>query len=283
MIKKILLLLLLVIVCIFFIIFYFIDRVYINSYIKNLEKNFNVSITLQEPHEFNIVPNLSLLADFNLENKERNILIEDGELSIKKYYNSKNPKLNFNSKKIIIDKLIFDNLTTSGEINEYDLHNILKLTLFPEGYFWFNINDDDEKSLQFINIIVQRLNIPEAYKQFIDVSSNFLNDKSFFSSKIIIDQERITVDYFESLKNEYSITLTGEFNLENEMANLEAIIKMENEKIFEIKIFGNVENPDIYILSADKILDVKFNINDFNQILDSNFDNILNFISEWII
>jgi|TARA_B110000438_G_scaffold130769_1_gene126983 hypothetical protein len=280
MIKKILLLLLLVIVCIFFIIFYLIDRVYINSYIKNLEKNFNVSITLQEPHEFNVVPNLSLLADFNLENKERNILIEDGELSIKKYYNSKNPKLNFNSKKIIIDKLIFDNLTTSGEINEYDLHNILKLTLFPEGYFLFNINDDDEKSLQFINIIVQRLNIPEAYKQFIDVSSNFLNDKSFFSSKIIIDQERITVDYFESLKNEYSITLTGEFNLENEMANLEAIIKMENEKIFEIKIFGNVENPDIYILSADKILDVKFNINDFNQILDSNFDNILNFISK---
>lgn len=280
MIKKILLLLLLVIVCIFFIIFYLIDRVYINSYIKNLEKNFNVSITLQEPHQFNVVPNLSLLADFNLENKERNILIEDGELSIKKYYNSKNPKLNFNSKKIIIDKLIFDNLTTSGEINEYDLHNILKLTLFPEGYFLFNINDDDEKSLQFINIIVQRLNIPEAYKQFIDVSSNFLNDKSFFSSKIIIDQERITVDYFESLKNEYSITLTGEFNLENEMANLEAIIKMENEKIFEIKIFGNVENPDIYILSADKILDVKFNINDFNQILDSNFDNILNFISK---
>ena len=156
----------------------------------------------------------------------------------------------------------------------------MKLTLFPEGYFLFNINDDDEKSLQFINIIVQRLNIPEAYKQFIDVSSNFLNDKSFFSSKIIIDQERITVDYFESLKNEYSITLTGEFNLENEMANLEAIIKMENEKIFEIKIFGNVENPDIYILSADKILDVKFNINDFNQILDSNFDNILNFISK---
>ena len=280
MIKKILLLLLLVIVCIFFIIFYLIDRVYINSYIKNLEKNFNVSITLQEPHEFNVVPNLSLLADFNLENKERNILIEDGELSIKKYYNSKNPKLNFNSKKIIIDKLIFDNLTTSGEINKYDLHNVLKLTLFPEGYFLFNINDDDEKSLQFINIIVQRLNIPEAYKQFIDVSSNFLNDKSFFSSKIIIDQERITVDYFESLKNEYSITLTGEFNLENEMANLEAIIKMENEKIFEIKIFGNVENPDIYILSADKILDVKFNINDFNQILDSNFDNILNFISK---
>lgn len=280
MIKKILLLLFLIIVCIFFIIFYLVDRVYINSYIKNLEKNFNVSITLQKPYQFNVIPNLSLLADFNLENKERNIVIEDGELSIKKYYNSKNPKLNFNSKKIIIDKLIFDNLTTSGEINEYDLYNLLKLTLFPEGYFLFNINDDDEKSLQFINIIVQRLNIPEAYKQFIDVSSNFLNDKSFFSSKIIIDRERITVDYFESLKNEYSITLTGEFNLENEMANLEAIIKMENEKIFEIKIFGNVENPDIYILSADKILDVKFNINDFNQILDSNFDNILNFISK---
>ena len=280
MIKKLLLLLFLIIICIFFLIFYLVDRVYINSYIKNLEKNFNVNISLQEPHQLKVVPNLSLLANFNLENKERNILIEDGELSIKKYYNFTNPKLNFNSKRIIIDKLIFDNFTTSGEINKYNLSNLLKLTLFPEGYFSFKMNDDDEKSLQFINIIVQRLNIPKAYKQFIDVSSNFLKDKSLYSSKIIIDQEYITVDYFESLKNEYSISLTGELSLENEMVNLEAIIKMGNEKIFKIKILGNVDNPKIYILSSDKILDVKFNLNDFNQILDSNFNNILNFNSK---
>ena len=280
MIKKLLLLLFLIIICIFFLIFYLVDRVYINSYIKNLEKNFNVNILLQEPHQLKVVPNLSLLVNFNLENKERNILIEDGELSIKKYYNFTNPKLNFNSKRIIIDKLIFDTLTTSGEINEYNLNNLLKLTLFPEGYFSFKMNDDDEKSLQFINIIVQRLNIPKAYKQFIDVSSNFLKDKSLYSSKIIIDQERITIDYFESLKNEYGLTLTGELNLENQMTNLKVIIKMENEKIFEIKIFGNTNNPEIFILSTDKILDVKFNLNDFNQILDNNFDNILNFISK---
>ena len=280
MIKKLLLLLFLIIICIFFLIFYLVDRVYINSYIKNLEKNFNVNILLQEPHQLKVVPNLSLLVNFNLENKERNILIEDGELSIKKYYNFTNPKLNFNSKRIIIDKLIFDTLTTSGEINEYNLNNLLKLTLFPEGYFSFKMNDDDEKSLQFINIIVQRLDIPKAYKQFIDVSSNFLKDKSLYSSKIIIDQEHITIDYFESLKNEYTLILTGELNLENQKANLKVIIKMENEKIFEIKIFGNTNNPEIYILSTDKILDVKFNLNDFNQILDNNFDNILNFISK---
>ena len=280
MIKKLLLLLFLIIICIFFLIFYLVDRVYINSYIKNLEKNFNVNISLQEPHQLKVVPNLSLLVNFNLENKERNILIEDGELSIKKYYNFTNPKLNFNSKRIIIDKLIFDKLTTSGEINEYNFNNLLKLTLFPEGYFSFKMNDDDEKSLQFINIIVQRLNIPKAYKQFIDVSSNFLKDKSLYSSKIIIDQEHITVDYFESLKNEYSISLAGELGLENEMINLETIIKMGDEKIFEIKILGNVDNPKIYILSTDKILDVKFNLNDFNQILDSNFNNILNFNSK---
>ena len=280
MIKKLLLLLFLIIICIFFLIFYLVDRVYINSYIKNLEKNFNVNISLQEPHQLKVVPNLSLLVNFNLENKERNILIEDGELSIKKYYNFTNPKLNFSSKKIIIDKLIFDTLTTSGEINEYNLNNLLKLTLFPEGYFSFKMNDDDEKSLQFINIIVQKLNIPKAYKQFIDVSSNFLKDKSLYSSKIIIDQEHITIDYFESLKNEYALILTGELNLENQKANLKVIIKMENEKIFEIKIFGNTNNPEIYILSTDKILDVKFNLNDFNQILDNNFDNILNFISK---
>ena len=280
MIKKLLLLLFLIIICIFFLIFYLVDRVYINFYIKNLEKNFNVNISLQEPHQLKVVPNLSLLVNFNLENKERNILIEDGELSIKKYYNFTNPKLNFSSKRIIIDKLIFDTLTTSGEINEYNLNNLLKLTLFPEGYFSFKMNDDDEKSLQFINIIVQRLNIPKAYKQFIDVSSNFLKDKSLYSSKIIIDQEHITIDYFESLKNEYALILTGELNLENQKANLKVIIKMENEKIFEIKIFGNTNNPEIFILSTDKILDVKFNLNDFNQILDNNFDTILNFISK---
>ena len=280
MIKKLLLLLFLIIICIFFLIFYLVDRVYINSYIKNLEKNFNVNILLQEPHQLKVVPNLSLLVNFNLENKERNILIEDGELSIKKYYNFTNPKLNFSSKRIIIDKLIFDTLTTSGEINEYNLNNLLKLTLFPEGYFSFKMNDDDEKSLQFINIIIQKLNIPKAYKQFIDVSSNFLKDKSLYFSKIIIDQEHITIDYFESLKNEYALILTGELNLENQKANLKVIIKMENEKIFEIKIFGNTNNPEIYILSTDKILDVKFNLNDFNQILDNNFDNILNFISK---
>ncbi|MDC1053729.1 hypothetical protein OAU87_02650 [Alphaproteobacteria bacterium] len=280
MIKKLLLLLFLIIICIFFLIFYLVDRVYINSYIKNLEKNFNVNISLQEPHQLKIVPKLSLLVNFNLENKERNILIEDGELSIKKYYNFTNPKLNFSSKRIIIDKLIFDTLTTSGEINEYNLSNLLKLTLFPEGYFSFKMNDDNEKSLQFINIIVQRLNIPKAYKQFIDVSSNFLKDKSPYSSKIIIDQEHVTIDYFESLKKEYGLILTGELNLENHKTNLKVIIKMENEKIFEIKIFGNTNNPEIYILSTDKILDVKFNLNDFNQILDNNFDNILNFISK---
>ena len=280
MIKKLLLLLFLIIICIFLLIFYLVDKVYINSYIKNLEKNFNVNISLQEPHQLKVVPNLSLLVNFNLENKERNILIEDGELSIKKYYNFTNPKLNFNSKRIIIDKLIFDTLTTSGEINEYNLNNLLKLTLFPEGYFSFKMNDDNEESLQFINIIVQRLNIPKAYKQFIDVSSNFLKDKSVYSSKIIIDQEHITIDYFESLKNEYALILTGELNLENQKANLKVIIKMENEKIFEIKIFGNTNNPEIYILSTDKILDVKFNLNDFNQILDNNFDNILNFNSK---
>ena len=275
MIKKILLLLFLIIVCIFFIIFYLFDRVYIKSYIQDLEENFNVNITLQEPHQFTVFPNLSLLANFNLEKKERNIFVKDVDLSIKKFYNTKNPILNFTSKRIIIDKLIFDNLTISGEINEYNLRHLLKLTLFPKGYFLFNINDDEEKSLQFINIIAQRLNIPEAYKQLIDVSFNFLNDKSFFSSKIIIDQEYITINNFESFKNDYSVTLGGEFNLKNEIVDLEAIIKMHNEKIFEMHLIGNIENPEIYILSTDKILEMKFNINDFNQILDSNFENIL--------
>ena len=57
MIKKILLLLLLFIFA-FFIIFYFIDKIYINKIITNLEKQLNINIILKEPHNFDIIPNL---------------------------------------------------------------------------------------------------------------------------------------------------------------------------------------------------------------------------------
>ena len=67
MIKKIFLLLIVLIICIFFFVFYLIDKIYINKYIKNLEKNLNINISLKESHQLKIIPNLSVLVNFNLE------------------------------------------------------------------------------------------------------------------------------------------------------------------------------------------------------------------------
>ena len=120
MIKKIFLLLLILIVCLFLAIFYVVDKIFISKYIKNLEDNLNVSITLKEPHNLKIVPNLSLLAKFNLEKNKKKIFFNNGELYIQKDYNLNKPFFNFNSKKITIDKLILNNLFISGEINKYN-------------------------------------------------------------------------------------------------------------------------------------------------------------------
>ena len=86
----------------------------------------------------------------------------------------------------------------SGEINEYNFNNLIKLTLLPEGYLSFTLDDEDKQSLHFVNIIIQRLNIPKTYKQLSNVLFNYLNDKSSFNSKIIYDDEYIYIDYFNN-------------------------------------------------------------------------------------
>ena len=84
MIKKIFLLLIVLIICIFFFVFYLIDKIYVNKYIKNLEENFNVNISLKESHQLKIIPNLSLLVNFNLEKINNKLFLEDGEIYIQK-------------------------------------------------------------------------------------------------------------------------------------------------------------------------------------------------------
>ena len=275
MIKKILLLLFLLFFCAFFIIYYFIDKIYINNYIKHLEEGLKINIYLEEPHQFIVIPHLALLANFNLDKKEKKLFLNGGELNIKKNYNRKKAIFDFNSDSISIDKFIFDNLETSGEINEYDFSNILKFTLFAEGNLLYNINAEEKNSLKFINLIIQRSNIPEAYKKLLDLSFHYLNDKSFFTSKIFFDNGLILIDYFESKQKDFLITLNGEYNLEKELFDLKVNIKIKDKKTFDIKIIGNLDNPNIEILSTDKTVDFNFNINDFNQILDGNIENIL--------
>jgi len=274
MIKKIFLLLIVLVICIFFFIFYLIDKIYINKYIKNLEENLNVNISLKESHQLKIIPNLSLLVNFNLEKINNKLFLEDGVINIQRDYNFKKPFFNFYSKNLKIDRLLLENLSIAGEINKYNFTNLLKLTLFPEGYLSFTLDDEDKQSLQFVNIIIQRLNIPKTYKQLSNVLFNYLNDKSSFNSKIIYDDEYIYIDYFKAFNNEYNIEIAGKYNLKNNFANIQAIVEIEKEKIFEINTLGNLDNPEIKVLSSDKSIDMSFNINDINQILSGNFEDV---------
>ena len=274
MIKKIFLLLIVLIICIFFFVFYLIDKIYINKYIKNLEENLNINISLKESHQLKIIPNLSVLVNFNLEKINNKLFLEDGVINIQRDYNFKKPFFNFYSKNLKIDRLLLENLSIAGEINKYNFTNLLKLTLFPEGYLSFTLDDEDKQSLQFVNIIIQRLNIPKTYKQLSNVLFNYLNDKSSFNSKIIYDDEYIYIDYFKAFNNEYNIEIAGKYNLKNNFANIQAIVEIEKEKIFEINTLGNLDNPEIKVLSSDKSIDMSFNINDINQILSGNFEDV---------
>ena len=274
MIKKIFLLLIVLIICIFFFVFYLIDKIYINKYIENLEENLNINISLKERHQLKIIPNLSVLVNFNLEKINNKLFLEDGVINIQRDYNFKKPFFNFYSKNLKIDRLLLENLSIAGEINKYNFTNLLKLTLFPEGYLSFTLDDEDKQSLQFVNIIIQRLNIPKTYKQLSNVLFNFLNDKSSFNSKIIYDDEYIYIDYFKAFNNQYNIEIAGKYNLKNNFANIQAIVEIEKEKIFEINTLGNLDNPEIKVLSSDKSIDMSFNINDINQILSGNFEDV---------
>ena len=274
MIKKIFLLLIVLIICIFFFVFYLIDKIYVNKYIKNLEENLNVNISLKESHQLKIIPNLSLLVNFNLEKINNKLFLEDGVINIQRDYNFRKPFFNFYSKNLKINRLLLENLSIAGEINKYNFNNLLKLTLFPEGYLSFTLDDEDKQSLQFVNIIIQRLNIPKTYKQLSNVLFNYLNDKSSFNSKIIYDDEYIYIDYFKAFNNEYNIEIAGKYNLKNNFANIQAIVEIEKEKILEINTLGNLDNPEIQVLSSDKAIDMSFNINDINQILSGNFEDV---------
>ena len=124
MIKKIFLLLLVLIICIFFFIFYLIDKIYINKYIKNLEENLNVNISLKESHQLKIIPNLSLLVNFNLEKIDNKLFLENGVINIQRDYNFKKPFFNFFSKNLKIDRLLLENLSIGGEINKYNFSTL---------------------------------------------------------------------------------------------------------------------------------------------------------------
>ena len=61
--------------------------------------------------------------------------------------------------------------------------------------------------------------------------------------------------------------------MKNEFVNIESIVEIKNEKIFEINTLGNIDNPNITIFSMDKAIDMNFNIKDINQMLSGNYED----------
>lgn len=285
MIKKFLITLLLILILISLLIFFLIDKILVNKFISNIENNLNINIELIETHEVNIIPNLSLFIQFDVDNKINNFFIKKAELNIFQNYNNEPTKFIFKLGSAKINKLIIENLISSGEINEYNLryflnddysHNLIsKFKTQPEGYIYYDLSHEEEKSLQFINLIINQLNVPKIYKKLSTLAYSLLTEKTYFTSKIRIDDRLILLDSFKSQKNNFQINGEGEYDLSNKTVDLKITINEKEEEIIGIKIRGNAENPNIKIISSDNSINFNFNLNDFNDLLEGSFDNIL--------
>jgi len=285
MIKKFLITLLLILILISLLIFFLIDKILVNKFISNIENNLNINIELIETHEVNIIPNLSLFIQFDVDNKINNLFIKKAELNIFQNYNNEPTKFIFKLGSAKINKLIIENLISSGEINKYNLryflnddysHNLIsKFKTQPEGYIYYDLSHEEEKSLQFINLIINQLNVPKIYKKSSTLAYSLLTEKTYFTSKIRIDDRLILLDSFKSQKNNFQINGEGEYDLSNKTVDLKITINEKEEEIIGIKIKGNAENPNIKIISSDNSINFNFNLNDFNDLLEGSFDNIL--------
>ena len=285
MIKKFLITLLLILILISLLIFFLIDKILVNKFISNIENNLNINIELIETHEVNIIPNLSLFIQFDVDNKINNFFIKKAELNIFQNYNNEPTKFIFKLGSAKINKLIIENLISSGEINEYNLryflnddysHNLIsKFKTQPEGYIYYDLSHEEEKSLQFINLIINQLNVPKIYKKSSTLAYSLLTEKTYFTSKIRIDDRLILLDSFKSQKNNFQINGEGEYDLSNKTVDLKITINEKEEEIIGIIIRGNEENPNIKIISSDNSINFNFNLNDFNDLLEGSFDNIL--------
>ncbi|MBT3901243.1 MAG: hypothetical protein HOF20_00140 [Pelagibacteraceae bacterium] len=285
MIKKFLITLLLILILISLLIFFLIDKILVNKFISNIENNLNINIELIETHEVNIIPNLSLFIQFDVDNKINNFFIKKAELNIFQNYNNEPTKFIFKLGSAKINKLIIENLISSGEINKYNLryflnddysHNLIsKFKTQPEGYIYYDLSHEEEKSLQFINLIINQLNVPKIYKKLSTLAYSLLTEKTYFTSKIRIDDRLILLDSFKSQKNNFQINGEGEYDLSNKTVDLKITINEKEEEIIGIKIKGNAENPNIKIISSDNSINFNFNLNDFNDLLEGSFDNIL--------
>jgi len=276
MIKKILGIFILLIIIIFLALYVAVDKILIKNTISNIEKKLNLNINLLEDYSFKLFPKLSLLTKFDLDKENINLFIEDAEFEIYKNYNQKPAEYFLKAKNIKIEKLIIQDLEADGNIYKYSNDSLNShLEIFPKGYIKYELNADEKNSVKFVKLILNRINLPSSYKKISDFILSILEEDTSFVSKFTLDRELLTIDYFDSTKNELNFKLNGTYNLKSNIVDVIVKLDSNKENFMEFRITDNVKNPYIQILSNDNSINYNFFFNDIEKIFEGGVDNIL--------
>ena len=276
MIKKILGIFILLIIIIFLAIYVVVDKILIKNTITNIEKKLNLNIYLNEDYSLNFFPKISLLTKFDLDKENLNLSIENAEFEIYKNYNQKPAEYFLNAKSVRIEKLIIQDLEAYGNIYKYSNDSFNShLEIYPKGFIKYQLNADERNSVKFVKLILSRINLPESYKKLSNFIINILEEDTSFVSKFTLDRELLTINYFDSAKNELNFKLNGTYDLKSNIVDIIVKLDSNKENFIEFKITDNVKNPYIQILSNDNSINYNFFFNDIEKIFEGGVDNIL--------